>query len=209
MRALYILIYKLKLPFEVSQTWRVRQLTDSNGRHLKLNLMTLRWNWDAFLFDSFSLSVVVLRLKVSPQTQMETSVKKNLKMNYFFTSNCNNNCRLFLLIFFDAVAKRICSANSGNMPPRKKSRLSKKSSFQRKYQSSKNNPDGVLKRPKEKKKFMDMTPESQEVSPTVDHVGPQVLQSQHGPALSEERRQNESGRTSLSIRSLFNYQKLS
>ena len=55
---------------------------------------------------------------------------------------------------------------------------------------------------------MDMTPESQEVSPTVDHVGPQVLQSQHDPVPSEERRQNESGRTSLSIRSLFNYQNL-
>ena len=155
------------------------------------------------MFDSFSLSVVVLRLKVSPQTQMETSVKKNLKMNYFFTSNCNNDCRLFLLIFFDAVAKKICSANIGNMPPRKKSRLSKKSSFQRKYQSSKNNPDGVLKRPKEKKKFMDMTPESQEVisaldeSPPKASVGDLPEQSQHGSVLSEERRQHESGRTSL------------
>ena len=130
-------------------------------------------------------------------------MKKNLKMNYFFTSNCNNNCRLFLLIFFDAVAKKICSANIGNMPPRKKSRLSKKSSFQRKHQSSKNNPDGVLKRPKEKKKFMDMTPESQEVisaldeSPPKASVGDLPEQSQHGSVLSEERRQHESGRTSL------------
>ena len=76
---------------------------------------------------------------------------------------------------------------------KKKSNTSKKSR-KAKYRQSKKT-DGVLKRPKEKKKFMDMTPESQEVSPTVDHVGPQVLQSQHGPVLSEERRQLESGRT--------------
>ena len=80
---------------------------------------------------------------------------------------------------------------------KKKSNLSKKSRKAQYRQSKKNNPDGALKRPKQKKKFMDMTPESQEVSPTVDQVGPQVLQSQHGPVLSEERRQHESGRTSL------------
>ena len=68
---------------------------------------------------------------------------------------------------------------------KKKPNLSKKSRKAQYHQSKKNNPDGALKRPKQKKKFMDMTPESQEVSPTtVDQVGPQVLQSQHGTVLS-------------------------
>ena len=88
---------------------------------------------------------------------------------------------------------------------KKKSNIGKKSrNTQQKAASlKKNNPDGVLKRPKEKKKFMDMTPESQEVisaldeSPPKASVGDLPEQSQHGSVLSEERRQHESGRTSL------------
>ena len=47
---------------------------------------------------------------------------------------------------------------------KKKSNIGKKSrNTQQKAASlKKNNPDGVLKRPKEKEKFMDMSPESQE-----------------------------------------------
>ena len=84
---------------------------------------------------------------------------------------------------------------------KKKSNTSKKSR-KAKYRQSKKT-DGVLKRPKEKKKFMDMTPESQEVisaldeSPPKASVGDLPEQSQHGSVLSEERRQHESGRTSL------------
>ena len=86
---------------------------------------------------------------------------------------------------------------------KKKSNLSKKSRKAQYRQSKKNNPDGVMKRPKEKKKFMDMTPEFQEVISALDEsspiasVGGLPEQSQHGSVLSEERRQHESGRTSL------------
>ena len=41
---------------------------------------------------------------------------------------------------------------------KKKSNTSKKSRKAKYRQSQKKNPDGVLKRPKEKKKFMDLTP---------------------------------------------------
>ena len=90
---------------------------------------------------------------------------------------------------------------------KKRSNIGKKSrNTQQKAASlKKNNPDGVLKRPQEKKKFMDMTPESQEVISALDESSPKASvgdlpeQSQHGSVLSEERRQHEhdSGRTSL------------